>query len=203
MINSKEIDKYIHELLIKPYNVKLEATDLEKVKKIVLSKLNIKNELVEYDYNDLSQLVNIEKCSLEFLDINDELVRNLNLLNFLKSLELNSCNIKTNTQINNAIETLILKDMDKSAFSMFNCTSIDTIELIDFQKVDLLDMMSYICVKNLYIYNSNIINFEQILNMGNIKVLKLDGSKIDNEEVLDKISKEIVVQRKEEYLLCD
>lgn len=203
MIKSKEIDKYIHELLIKPYTIELNEEDLKKVKRIVLSKYNIKNEIVEYDYSDLSKLTNLEKCSIEFLDITDELINNLNQLENLKTIEINSCKIKSVDIIKNNIEKIMLQKVDNHFFTIFDTLNVETIEIIDFKEIDLAMLSQYVYLKNLYIYNSNIINFKQVLQMKSIETLKLDGSKIDDEEVLEKISKNVAVQRKDEFLLAN
>lgn len=203
MIKSKEIDKYIHEILIKPYSNELSESDLEKVKNIVLSKYNIKNEIVEYDYSDLSQLINLEKCSIEFLDITDELVEQLNTLENLKIIEINSCNLKTTLKIKDKLKKMILTNSDDSILALFEHTAIDTIEIMNFKTIDLNNLTHFIALKNLYIYNSNIRNFAQILNMSSVEVLKLDGSKIDDDEVLSKIGKNVSVQMREEFLLAD
>lgn len=201
MINSIEIDKYIHELLIKPYTEGLNENDLQKVKTIVLSKYNIKNEIVEYDYSDLSKLVNLEKCSIEFLDITDELINNLNQLENLKTIVINSCKIKSIEKIKNNIGKIIIKNSSEDFFTLFDIPNVETIEIIGFEKIDISILSGYTRLKQLYIYNSNIMSFKQILNMTSLNTLKLDGSKIDDESIIDRISKNIFVQRKNEFLL--
>lgn len=201
MLKSQEIDKYVHNILFKPYDTKLEQADLDKVKEIVLSKYNIKNEIVEYDYSDLSKLINLEKCSIELLKITDEFIDNINLLQNLKTIEVNACEICSSKKISCHLEKIILQNTDEKLLELFNTFDMELIELIGFKKIDLSIFKRYTNLKDLYIYNSNITNFKQVLCAENLENLKLDGSKLDDEEVLDKISPNIKVQKKARFLL--
>lgn len=201
MLKSQEIDKYVHNILFKPYDTKLEQADLDKVKEIVLSKYNIKNEIVEYDYSDFSKLINLEKCSIEFLKITDEFIDNINLLQNLKTIEVNACEICSSKEVNCHLKKIILQNIDEKYLELFNTFDAELIELIGFKELDLSILKGYTNLKDLYIYNSNITNFKQVLYMENLENLKLDGSKLDDEEALDKISPNINVQKKDRFLL--
>jgi len=203
LINSQEIDKYIHNLLLKPYMIELKKDDLDKVKNIVLSKYNIKHEIIEYDYSDLSKLPNLEKCSIEFLDITDELINNINKLENLKTLEFNSCEIKAVGKIKNNLNKILLQSLEQQIFLMFEDNNVETIEIIDFKNIDLSILSKFTHLKNLYIYNSNIINFSKILDMKSVEVLKLDGSEIDDEVASNMISKSIFVQKNDKFVLAN
>lgn len=203
LINSQEIDKYIHNFLLKSYMMELKKDDLDKVKNIVLSKYNVKHEIVEYDYSDLSKLSNLEKCSIEFLEITDELINNINMLKNLRTLEFNSCEIKTVEKVKNNLNKILLQNMEQELFLIFEGNNIETIEVIDFKNIDLSILSRFTHLKNLYIYNSSIINFSKILDMKSVEVLKLDGSEIDDEVVFNMISKSILVQKNEKFLLAN
>lgn len=202
MIKTKEIDKYIHNVLLKKNNEKLTEEDLLKVKELVLSGVNLDNEKIVCDFEDFTKLVSLESCILEQFDITDEFVLNLNSLKNLTDLTFSHCNFLSNKKIECEIKRLIIAYTKLNGFDILkNFEIVDTLMLIEANDVDLNELIQFKNIKKLCIYNSKVINMERINEFAKLKTLKLDGSEIDNEDILLKISKDIIVQREDKYLL--
>lgn len=203
MIKSKAIDEYIHNILLKPHSEDLSEEDLKLVKGLIINKYNIKNEEVIYDYSDLKELINLEKCSIEFLEITDELIQNINTLNNLKIFELGHTPSKSSSEkIYNSLSRIIMNNVNSEMLDLFeNCSNVESVKLIEIK--DIIDIEKIIKFKNLkylYIYNSKVINSEFLKQFEKLQVLKLDGTKLDNDDILKEISPDVKIQKKEVFL---
>ena len=203
MIKTNEIDKYIHNILLKRNNEELTNEDLDKVKKIVLSGQNFDGEKIICDFNDFIYLKNLESCTLEFFDITDEIISILESLKNLNTLTLNHCKFVVNEIKNASISTLIISHVDTSNVpKLIECGNLETIQFISTGIVDITNFTELKSLKNVYIYNSETKNFSTIKELPNLERLGLDGTKIDDEHVLDEISTSVDVHKSENYLLC-
>lgn len=206
MINLKtvEIDKYIHEQLIKPYSDKLTEQDLIKINKIILNKYNIKGEEIEYHYSDLKLLSNLERCSLEIIDINDDLIENLNTLKHIKTIEFSHNKIKTAKTISCNLYKIVLNFVTENVLNLIeNCESVETIEIIESDGIDINDLIKFKNIKNLYLYNCRISNSGMLKSLYNLETLKLDGSKLDDENILNELSNSIKITRNISFILAN
>ncbi len=203
-IQTTEIDKYIHEQLIKPYSTKLTEEDILNVKKIVLNKYNLKGETIKYDYSDLKYLVNLEKCSIEILEITNPLVENINTLTNITTLELSHNKIECTCQFHGSFKKLIFKQISESILNLIeNSESVETIEIIDFKNINVDHLLRFKNVKNLYIYHSTIVHSENLKELQKLQNLKLDGSTLDNESILDHLKDRVNIQKRDNFLLAD
>ena len=203
MIKSQEIDKYIHNVLFKRNNEELTDEDLKKIKKIVLSGRTVNGEKIVYDFSDLIQLENIESCTLEFFDITDEIVSILANLTKLKTLTLNHCKLMLKEIKNGSISSLIISHTDISELAKLKeCSNLEMIQFISVGCIDINHFSEVKSLKNVYIYNSEARNFSQIKELPNLEKLGIDGTKIDDECVLDEISGSVDIHNEEGYLLC-
>lgn len=203
MIKSKAIDEYVRNILLKPHSENLSEEDLKLVKKLIINKYNIKNEEVLYDYSDLRELTNLEECSVEFIEITDELIQNINTLNNLKIFELGHTSLETSGEkIYNPLSTIIMNSVNSEMLDLFeNCSNVESVILIGINDfVDIEKIIKFKNLKYLYIYNSRIINAEFLKYFEKLQILKLDGSKLDNDDVLRRINSNVKIQKREMFL---
>ena len=202
MIKTKEIDKYIHNVLLKRKDTLLTEDDLKIIKRIVLSAVDFDGEKITYDFDDIKQLTNLGSCTLEFFEIDNEIVSSLSSLKRLEELNISHCKFLNSNKISCNLKTLIISYTDLNEFDILEFPEgIDTLKLIEVGKIDFNILTKLKNIKNLYIYNSEINNIKEISKLTVLSRLKLDGTKIDDEDILIKLDKNIQIQRKDVYLL--
>lgn len=187
---------------IKKYNMnQFSKEELESVNEISLRNMNFRGEFLNIDLEQLKDLPYLENLYLQGFIIDDDVIEIINELKELKNIYFSQCSIKNNKKfIMQKLKHLILKFCEGTYYNFFDsleCLSIQT--KID-ETFDLSEINNKFNIKQLYINNANIINFEIINEFNNLKFLNIDGSKVDKENVLDTINKTIEISHQSNYL---
>jgi len=190
---------------IKKYNInQFSKEELESVNEISLRNMNFRGETLNIDLEQLKDLPYLENLYLQGFTIDDDVIEKINELKDIKKIHFNQCSIKNNKKlIMQNLRHLILEFCEDTYYNFFDSLECLSIQTKIYETFDLSEINNKFNIKRLYINNANIINFEIIKEFNNLEVLNIDGSKVDKEDVLDTISKTIVVSHKSKYLLIN
>ena len=202
MIKTKSLNEYIHEILLKGYRYELTSEDLKKVNRIVLTEKDNDDNVIEYDFDDLRQLTELESITLYKIVITDDLIRNLNKLPKLKTLTCNGCAFQAKETLKTSLEMLIITDSFVSNLLNFNdITNLEKIEFVNVGVLDLEQLRKFEEIKKIYIRNSKVLNFKTINEFKMLEYLNLDGSKIDDDSFMDELKSKVEIEMQEYYHL--
>ena len=203
-IKSNELKKYIESIVKKKYD-KIELEDLERIEKIILKKINVLGKYNDLDIKELLLFKNLSSCSLFKFDISENDINILNQLEKLNYIYFDFCrfNIETLNLSQNNICFNMCEHLD---FKYLKNTLVKEIRIIGDKnskiEIDIKGLERALNLEKLYIHNFKIQNIEQILEIApNLKKLNIDGSIVENGNILRKLEGSIVISNKKEYHL--
>lgn len=199
-IKSKSIRENVYDTLVKEYDEKLSNEEALEIKRLYINSkdgLDIENNIF---FSDLELLPNIESLTLARFRLNKEIIEEVEKCNSLKELVIKGCIIPKNLNINLKIERLVISHTKINDFVNFkNCEDITEIKVIEDEKVDLNAFKQFKKLKKLEIYNSNIINADNIMDLKALKEIWLDGSVVDTPNFKKDLFPKIDFYYKPEY----
>lgn len=167
--------------------------------------LNLKNSIgeeIQYDTTYFENLDKLRTITLNGFIIDDNTIEKLNYLKNLKTIIFNHCKFNNKIKLESGIENVIITYSNIEYLNIFkNIDKIKSIELIETGEVN---MNNFIEMKNLIkleIYNSKIKNSKRINDFSNLKILKLDGSLVDEQNFSDLLNENITFSYKEKFYL--
>ena len=199
MFKDKEVDtKVKYKLGIFDGTEPLEE-DLNKITDIFISNVNAKGEKIGTDISEISRLKKLKSLDLKGFEIDEKIVEIINSFPELLGLKLYGCSSKDSININaQALKTLILD----------NCKSINLNEtklpecliMINCGIVDISKFLNSSQLKDLQIKSSEIMHTDSLREMKALKILNVDGSTLDNEEILKELkNRKVLVSYEYEY----
>ena len=201
-INSKDIKKYIYLKLGKKETEEITEEDLNKITFLNLKCKNFKDEINEYDFNDLKYFKNLTELTLNGFEITDDIILNINSIENLEILVINHSSFVTNKEVLNNIKTLVLtytKINDMKNLKMYE--SLENIKIISCENVDINRLIHFNKLKEISIHNSNILNTAELKSFDMLEILNIDGSKIDCDNLESILNGDIEFSHEEEFYL--
>lgn len=178
---------------------KLENKDVEE---LTLNSKNSLGEEIRYDITYFKNLEKLEVIALNGFDVDNNLIKKINCLKKLKTIIFNHCKFINDDKLGNSIENIIITYSNISNIDFFE--KLDKLKTIELIGIDEVDINKFIQMKNLVeisIYNSKIKNSNKICDFKSLKVLKLDGSLVDEPNFSDLINDDIVFSYNEKFYL--
>lgn len=197
MLLDDEVDKLI-KLNLKKYDGILSDSDLKLVKELNLTNKTFSGKSKNINLDFLRFTNNLEKISIQYFDIGNNVIDILNSLNNLYSIEFSFCkfNFKNNLE-NKKLQSIYINCCSVKDYSKIKLTRNFTI--IGENKLNLKILENKSNVENLSLNNCNINNFKYIKDFYNLKILNLDGSVFD-EKNLQNLNRNIAISNLERYL---
>lgn len=197
MLLDDEVNKLI-KLNLKKYDGILSDSDLKLVKELNLSNKTFSGKSKNINLDFLRFTNNLEKISIQYFDIGNNVIDILNSLNNLYSIEFSFCkfNFKNNLE-NKKLQSIYINCCSVKDYSKIKLTRNFTI--IGENKLNLKILENKSNVENLSLNNCNINNFKYIKDFYNLKILNLDGSVFD-EKNLQNLNRNIAISNLERYL---
>lgn len=197
MLLDDEVDKLI-KLNLKKYDGILSDSDLKLVKELNLTNKTFSGKSKNINLDFLRFTNNLEKISIQYFDIGNNVIDILNSLNNLYSIEFSFCkfNFKNNLE-NKKLQSIYINCCSVKDYSKIKLTRNFTI--IGENKLNLKILENKSNVENLSLNNCNINNFKYIKDFYNLKILNLDGSVFD-EKNLQNLNRNIEISNLERYL---
>lgn len=170
---------------------------MDKLKSIVLNQFDAKENVIKYDFEQFKE---IETCTLNRFEVNDEIINNLNKMKNLKTIIFSHCVFKCESKLKCDIENLmIIYGKNIKLEYIKNLKMIKTLMITNNKKIDIDELKVFENIEEISLFECEIQNFLEIKNFKNLKILNLDGSKIDNENVLDEIQDKIKIKYNKTY----
>lgn len=192
------------------YQLKKENTDeltidnIKEITSISLNGIDIDGDKIVYDVQELKILENLNTITLTNILINDEVIDVINSFIHLKSLILNECNFISTKSINVEIVNLIIVGGKNSDLSIFqNLSKIKSLKILYNDEFDINNVLKMNNLEEFYLGNSTVKNITNITKLKNLKILNLDGSKLDDNYIIDKLDKNIEVSFEAMFMYKD
>lgn len=178
---------------------KLENKDVEE---LTLNFKNALGEVIQYNTTYFEDIERLETITLNGFDVNNDLIEKLNCLEKLKIIIFNHCKFICDDKLKNDIENIIITYSNIANSNIFEeQEKIKTIELIGIDEVDINNLTEMKNLEEISIYNSKIKNSKKISDFANLKVLRLDGSLVDEPNFRDLIDNNIEFSYNEKFYL--
>lgn len=200
-IKSKNFEEAINIELNRSIGDKIEKEELDKIKNITLNQYDLSSKKTDVDLKELELLENLENLLLTNFEIDDTIVTILNSKNKLKNLQFTDCKFANSISFKTPFQYFVMDDCENLEESTFPNAKI--IRVIGKKNFDLQKIKECKNVKKLYLQNCTIINFKAIKEFDNLTYLNLDGSKLDDTELLEEIKQNIEVDKKEKYYVLE
>lgn len=199
MILDNDLKKVIGYKVGKFSGEDLTHEDFLRVDELSLNNRSFSGESKNINLLGLGVLKNLRSLDLQYFNIDDDIVSLINSFGNLRTLRLISCKCLGERQLNNkALLSLVLNCCDIKDYERIVVPQILTIIGDENLKFDRLQGIESSRIINLQ--NSKVGGFKKILTCENLEKLSLDGSKIDDENVLSMLRKEIKVSKEDKYL---
>ena len=193
MIKSVDLLNKIKEILDKE---EISEKDLNSLEHLTLNKYKLNGKESDINLSELYLFKNLRTLTLINFSINKDFINIINEFKFLWAIQFSSCNFEDVVPINQSVSQLIFDYCKNFKSELINNNKI--IRIIG-SKIDLKQLNKLDNTKELYLQNCNVRNTEEILKYNKLELLNLDGSNVENDNILDKLDKRIRVYFKDEY----
>ena len=199
MFQDKEVDKKVKYKLGIFDETEPAESDLDKVTDIIIHNVNAKGDVINTDLSELVRLKKLKTLDLKGFELTEEVLRVIQSFPELVSLKLYSCHSKVAIQLD--IETLKLLVLDHCQSINLNETHLpETVLIIDGGVVDVSKFQYSQKLKELGINDSEIVHSTSLQDIHSLKRLNVDGSTLDDENIIDVLrSKKVAVSYELEY----
>lgn len=193
MIKSVDLLNKTKEILDKD---EISEQDLNNIEHLTLNKYKLNGKESDINLSELYFFKNLRTLTLINFSINKDFIKIINEVKFLWAIQFSSCGFEDVVPINQSVSQLIF-DYCKN----FKCELINNNKIIKIigSEVDLKQLNKIDNTKELYLQDCKIKNTEEILKYNRLELLNLDGSNVENDNILDKLDKRIRVYFKDEY----
>lgn len=176
--------------------------DDENIEELTLNCKNSIGEEIQYDITYFENLDKLQTITLNGFIIDDNTIEKLNYLKNLKTIIFNHCKFNNSIKIENDIENVIITYSNIENLNIFkNIDKIKSIELIEIGEANINDFIEMKNLIELEIYNSKVKNSIKINDFNNLKILKLDGSLVDEQNFSNLLNENITFSYKEKFYL--
>lgn len=204
-IKNKFLKERIYNILRKNDEEPLNENELKKIKQIKLDSKTFLDEEIQYSLDDFLYLSEIQKLVLDQFDVDDKLIKIINSFKQLKNIEFSHCTFSNINGINNKIEALTIAYCKLINFEIINeKDTVTDFAIYGFEEeiIDLNKILQYKNIQNLSIFNVNIKNSNKFKDFTNLKMLNIDGSNIDCDNLSDLLRNDIKVSHENQFFLA-
>lgn len=166
------------------------VNDYKELEELNLTNKNFIGNDLNIDLKEIVELENLEKLSLKFFDITDEIIESINKLKKLYKLEFFMCKFKTNKHLNNNIIDLTFYCCDELQQEIYkNNLQIKKLELTKSGVANINDLEDFLNLKELKIRDCSIIGLPNISKLINLEYLFLNNIDLKYEFSIKKMKK--------------
>ena len=222
-MSEKIIDKNLSRI-IKIKMCTSDINDIEDIEDISIQDINLMQNKLNIDLTEIEKLKNLKRISLKFFEITNEIIKAINKLEYLETIEFSMCIFKNKEALSKKLKSIVILNCQDFNIDMLNeNTSIEELLLVHSGIVDIADISNFKNLKYLKIAHCSAISVPSIatleylerlyLNhieipydidvskMSNLKFISLSGSNVPNKEMYIKKlydqNKELIVEFEE------
>ncbi|MGN1310375.1 MAG: hypothetical protein ACI4VP_01475 [Clostridia bacterium] len=222
-MSEKIIDKNLSRI-IKIKMCTSDINDIEDIEDISIQDINLMQNKLNIDLTEIEKLKNLKRISLKFFEITNEIIKAINKLEYLETIEFSMCIFKNKEALSKKLKSIVILNCQDFNIDMLNeNTSIEELQLVHSGIVDIADISNFKNLKYLKIAHCSAISVPSIatleylerlyLNhieipydiniskMSNLKFISLSGSNVPNKEMYIKKlydqNKELIVEFEE------
>ena len=183
---------------VKKYNTnQFLREELESVQEISLRNVDFTGKSLNINFEQLSELKHLKFIYLQFIKVDDSLIEIINQFSELKELYFSQCNIIGNKKFDlQQLEKLTLLFCENVNLDIFNMPEQLKISTKIDEKFDLNKVPDKIKIKILFVNNADIKSFKYINDFSDLESLNIDGSKVDEKDILNILKNKIEVSHK-------
>lgn len=164
--------------------------DLEKIQELNLNNHTLAGENKNINLYNLDFFSNLRILTLQYFDINNDIVNLINSCKNLRQLQLFSCTCNFDIELrNDNLDNLLLDCCKIGNYSKINMPRILTI--IGDRNLNLSKLQGKENIQSLSLLNTTIKDFKSIYDFKQVVILNLDGSIVDNEKILKDVSTKV------------
>lgn len=193
MIQSTDLLDKVKDILGKD---KVLESDFSNVEDLTLNKYKFNGKENDIDLSELRYFKNLKTLTLINFQIDKEIIKSINDNDFLWAIQFSSCKFKDIIPVKQEVDYLILDYCENINLELINNNK--TVKIIG-SEVDLKQLKQMDKIESLYLQDCKIKNTEEILKYKKLKLLNLDGSILENNDILKKLYKNIKIYYKDEY----
>ena len=194
--------------LLKTIKIKMytdELNDIEDIKDISIQNISLMQHKLNIDLTEIVKLKNLKSISLKFFEITDKVIEAIDQLDFIETIEFSMCIFKNKSILSNKLKSIVIYNCQEFDINMINSNiSLEKLQIIHSGIIDITDLKQFKNLKFLKIAHCNVINISSIdmlecleqlyLNhieitcdmdikkMHNLKLISLNGSKVQDQE---------------------
>jgi len=172
--------------------------DLNNIEELTINKYKLNGKETDIDLEELKFFKNLKTLTLIKFKIDLNIIEKINDNKHLWAIQFSKCDFQRVLPINQKINYVVLDCCENVNLEFINNN--ETVKIIG-TEVDLIQLKQMENIETLYLQDCKIKNVIEILQCSKLKKLNLDGSKIDNKDILKKLNKNIAVSCKEVYHL--
>ena len=177
----------------------LNEEDLEKINELGINNFTFSNKPKEIDLTELEKFPNLKFVTLQHFDINKKIFETFIKLKELQYIQIASCKCDFEDMIQiPTLESFIINCCKFENLEGLIATKNLTINNIN-EVIDIKPIQNKGNIENFKLSNiKKVRNFNTIEQMENLKYLNIDGTKVDNKEILEKIKNKVQISQKTE-----
>ena len=139
----------------------------------------------------------LEQLTICGFEISDFVIDIINQCKTLKKIQFTKCKWNAQNRLKDDLEYLVIDsctDLKEQILGNSKC-----IRIVGNKKLDLAKCKHISKIQKLYLQNCNIFHFAEIINFKNLYYLNLDGSKISDKDILEKLAGKIEIHKRKNY----
>lgn len=177
----------------------LEEEDLKKIQDLSVSNREFSGELKNVNLEELRYLVNLRNLTLQYFDLDEEIIKMLNSFTELQTLQLASCKFSSKEVLQNAsLKNIVLSCCDVRDYSLVSAA--ESTSIIGSDSVRLSKLRDKDKVKRLFLQGCKVKGIDSIIDFNSLESLNLDGSTVDDKNVIEDLKQKIPVSQEDEHL---
>lgn len=196
-IKSEALREIIGRKLQKKEVQKIEQEELGKIKELTLNQKKLSGKKNDIYLQELIFFKGLEQLTICGFEISDFVIDIINQCKTLKKIQFTKCKWNAQNRLKDDLEYLVIDsctDLKEQILGNSKC-----IRIVGNKKLDLAKCKHISKIQKLYLQNCNIFHFAEIINFKNLYYLNLDGSKISDKDILEKLAGKIEIHKRKNY----
>lgn len=179
-IKSENIKEYI-ELNYDIYEVN-DINDLSKVCELVINKYDYSLKEAYFDPYELNLFRCLKKITFINMDIDEVIIENIRS----EKIIFNNCKYVSGNIYK--VEDIILDSSSIELLNKVDNSYLNSITIINMDMIDINNICRFNNIEKLRIYNTNIINSNELVNINSKCDIEIKGSKMDDMTIINKLN---------------